>query len=130
MRRIADTISDMHLPPRRCKAEPPLVRGSSGLDYVTGNTAVDTLLLTVKDGYVLEILSSMTLISISETYWWRSTDGRTSARMEWARHFVILPGLETTSNTGSVQEPNASEPIRRHLRESRTVLFDPLTIRL
>lgn len=133
MRKIADTISDLHFAPTQMSKQ-NLLREGIPLDsiYVTGNTAVDTLLLTVKDGYVFRdaFLNEIEF------------ESRRNILVEVHRRENFGQGMEDVGaalrhiaeTRGDVQllvsvhrNPKASEPIRRHLHGApRTVLFDPL----
>jgi len=133
MRKIADLISDLHFAPTE-NAKKNLLR--EGYDpssvYVTGNTAVDTLLMTVKRDYRFKE-DRLNQIDF---------DSRRSILVEVHRRENFGEGMENigralyrlASERKDVQllvsvhrNPNAREPILRHLGGApRTVLFDPI----
>jgi UDP-N-acetylglucosamine 2-epimerase (non-hydrolysing) len=133
MRRLADTISDLHFAPTHQAKENLSREGISGESvYVTGNTAIDALLMTVKDDYVFR---DPRLASID-------FDSRKNILVEVHRRENFGQGMEDVSsalahiarNRDDVnllvsvhKNPNAGKPIRRHLEGLPNVtLFDPV----
>lgn len=132
-RRIADAVADFHFAPTERSKRNLLNEGTSPDSiFVTGNTAVDTLLMTVRDDYRFreERLNEVDFTS------------RRNILVEVHRRENFGQGMEDVGDAlatvARVREdvqllvsvhrnPNAREPIMRHLKDSpRTVLFDPI----
>ncbi len=133
MRKIADTISDFHFTPTELSKQNLLNEGIGEESiFVTGNTAVDTLLMTVKDGYRFkeESLNKIDLLSrrnILVEVHRRENFGEGMENIGRALA-ALAAGREDIQLLVSVhRNPNAREPILRHLQGApRTVLFDPI----
>jgi UDP-N-acetylglucosamine 2-epimerase (non-hydrolysing) len=133
MRKIADTISDFHFAPTELSKQNLLNEGIGAESvFVTGNTAVDTLLMTVKDGYRFreESLNKIDLESrrnILVEVHRRENFGEGMENIGRALA-SLAAGREDVQLLVSVhRNPNAREPILRHLQNApRTVLFDPI----
>jgi UDP-N-acetylglucosamine 2-epimerase (non-hydrolysing) len=133
MRKIADMISDLHFAPTQLSKRNLLNEGTDPDSiFVTGNTAVDTLLMTVKDGYRFRE-ESLNKIDF---------ESRRNILVEVHRRENFGPGMENIGQALATlaasrediqllvsvhRNPNAREPILRHLTGAlRTVLFDPI----
>lgn len=133
MRKIADIISDLHFAPTQLSKRNLLNEGTDPDSiFVTGNTAVDTLLMTVKDGYRFRE-ESLNKIDF---------ESRRNILVEVHRRENFGPGMENIGQALATlaasrediqllvsvhRNPNAREPILRHLTGApRTVLFDPI----
>lgn len=133
MRRIADTISDIHFAPTELSKANLLKEGISEESiYVTGNTAVDALLLTVKDGYVFkdERLNRIDFSSrrnILVEVHRRENFGQGMEDVAGALAHIANSREDIQMLVSVHKNPRAGEPIRRHLSGApRTVLFDPV----
>lgn len=133
MRKIADMISDLHFAPTQLSKRNLLNEGTDPDSiFVTGNTAVDTLLMTVKDGYRFR----------EESFNKIDFESRRNILVEVHRRENFGPGMENIGQALATlaasrediqllvsvhRNPNAREPILRHLTGApRTVLFDPI----
>lgn len=133
MRKIADAISDLHFAPTDLSKKNLLNEGiHPDSVFVTGNTAVDTLLMTVKDGYRFREMS-LNQIDLAS---------RRNILVEVHRRENFGQGMENVGEALAAiaaeredvqllvsvhRNPNAREPIMRHLKDvPRTVLFDPI----
>ncbi len=133
MRKLADAISDIHFAPTG-QAKRNLLEENTPEEsiFVTGNTAVDTLLMTVRPNYVfrdrllgqLEFSEAKNILV--EVHRRENFGGglhnvaRALARVADSRKDVRL--LVSVH-----KNPNASEPILEHLKDHpKVVLFDPL----
>lgn len=132
-RRVTDIIGDIHFAPTWRSRNNLLAEGFLPESiFVTGNTAVDALFLTVKEGYQYR---NETLRSIK----W---DNRWNILVEVHRRENFGQGMENLGEALATlartredvqllvsvhRNPNAKEPIMRHLAGvPRTVLFDPI----
>lgn len=133
MRRLADAISDIHFAPTG-QARENLLKENTPEDsiFVTGNTAVDTLLMTVRRDYVFRdsVLSQLEFAGVKnilvEVHRRENFGGglhnvaRALARVADSRKDVRL--LVSVH-----KNPNARQPVLEHLKgHPGAVLFDPL----
>lgn len=133
MRKIADAISDIHFAPTQWAKENLLKEGIPEESiFVTGNTAVDTLLLTAKDDYVFkdETLNRIDFQSrkniVVEVHR-RENFGQGMENVAEALFAIAEKRHDVQLLVSVHRNPNAREPIMRHLSNApRTVLFDPL----
>lgn len=134
MRRIADVISDIHFAPTSISKKNLLREGlSEDSIFVTGNTAVDALLLTVKDGYVFKDerlrrvdfgpMRRNILVEVHR----RENFGQGMEDVGQALAEIARTREDVQLLVSVHRNPRAGEPIRRHLGAlPRTVLFDPV----
>lgn len=133
MRKIADAISDIHFAPTQWAKENLLKEGIPEESiFVTGNTAVDTLLLTAKDDYVFkdETLNRIDFQSrkniVVEVHR-RENFGQGMENVAEALFAIAEKRHDVQLLVSVHRNPNAREPIMRHLSNApRTVLFEPL----
>ena len=134
MRKIADAISDIHFAPTELSKRNLLREGLSEESiFVTGNTAVDALLMTVRPDYVFKderlnrIDFGASCRNILVEVHRRENFGQGMEDVG-AALAEIARGREDVRLLVSVHKnPNAREPILRHLSGApRTVLFDPV----
>ncbi len=133
MRKIADAICDLHFAPTSLAKQNLLKEGvpEKGI-FVTGNTAVDTLLMTVKPSYrfINSTLSSLDLgqrINILVEVHRRENFGEGMESIGKALRAVALAHPEVRFLVSVHMNPHAREPIRRFLGDiSNAILFDPL----
>ncbi len=133
MRRIADAISDIHFAPTDLSKENLLREGvKEDSIYVTGNTAVDALLLTVRDGYVykdprLNDIDFSSRRNILVEVHRRENFGQGMEDVGSALAEIAQSREDIQMLVSVHKNPRAGEPIRRHLSGvPRTVLFDPV----
>jgi len=133
MRRIADVISDIHFAPTEMSKQNLLREGIPAESiYVTGNTAVDALFLTVKDGYVfkdrrLNDIDFSSRRNILVEVHRRENFGQGMEDIGAALRHIAETRDDIQMLVSVHKNPNAGEPIRRHLTGvPRTVLFDPV----
>jgi UDP-N-acetylglucosamine 2-epimerase (non-hydrolysing) len=133
MRKIADTISDLHFAPTE-RAKGNLFREGYSPDsiFVTGNTAVDSLLMTIKPGYRFkeERLNKIDFESqrnILVEVHRRENFGEGMENIGRALALLVSSRKDIRLLVSVHRNPNAREPILRHLGSApRTVLFDPI----
>lgn len=133
MRKIADAISDIHFAPTQWAKENLLKEGIPEESiFVTGNTAVDTLLLTAKDDYVFkdETLNRIDFQSrkniVVEVHR-RENFGQGMENVAEALFAIAEKRHDVQLLVSVHRNPNAREPIMRRLSSApRTVLFHPL----
>lgn len=133
MRRIADAISDLHFAPTQMSKANLLREGiSPDSIFVTGNTAVDALLMTAKDDYVFkeERLNSVDFRekrNIVVEVHRRENFGEGMENIGSALRDIALTRPDLRLLVSCHKNPNAGEPIRRYLSGlDNVVLFDPL----
>lgn len=133
MRRIADVVSDIYFAPTLEAAE-NLKREGFPEDslYVTGNTAVDALLMTVKDDYSFKDpkLSEIDFHSkknILVEVHRRENFGEGMENIASALAYLAKERDDIRLLVSVHKNPNAKEPIMRHLGSLPNVnLFDPV----
>lgn len=133
MRKIADSISEFHFAPTELSKQ-NLLKEGIGPDsiFVTGNTAVDTLLMTVKEGYLFreESLNKIDYSSsrnILVEVHRRENFGQGMEDVGAALADIAAAREDVRLLVSVHRNPNAREPIMRHLKDApRTVLFDPI----
>lgn len=133
MRKIADGISDIHFAPTSLSKENLLKEGIPEESvFVTGNTAVDALLLTVRDGYSFrdERLGAIDfgvrrdiLVEVHR----RENFGQGMEHVGEALAEIARSRQDVRLLVSVHRNPKAGAPVRRHLEGvPRTALFDPL----
>ncbi|MGI6661990.1 MAG: non-hydrolyzing UDP-N-acetylglucosamine 2-epimerase [Bacillota bacterium] len=133
MRKIADIISDLHFAPTE-NAKGNLLREGydPGSIFVTGNTAVDSLLMTVRKGYRFkeERLNEIDFESqrnILVEVHRRENFGEGMENIGRALARLTSERTDIRLLVSVHRNPKAREPILRHLKGApRTVLFDPI----
>lgn len=142
MRKIADDISDLHFAPTARAKENLLKEGfSQETIFVTGNTAVDALLMTVRDNYAFKNPRLRAILSRPGAPFDRAGSTK-DILVEVHRRENFGTGMEEigralrwiAENREDVRllvsvhpNPNVREPIMRWLKGApRTVTFDPL----
>lgn len=133
MRKIADAISDIHLAPTQ-RAKENLLRENVPEDgiFVTGNTAVDALLMTFKKDYTFrdDRLRHVNLHSkknILVEVHRRENFGGGLDNVAKALVSIVKRRSDVQILVSVHRNPEAREPILRHLQgKPRTILFDPL----
>ncbi|MGI6642809.1 MAG: non-hydrolyzing UDP-N-acetylglucosamine 2-epimerase [Bacillota bacterium] len=133
MRKIADAISDIHLAPTQ-RAKENLLRENVPEDgiFVTGNTAVDALLMTFKKDYTFrdDRLRHVNLHSkknILVEVHRRENFGGGLDNVAKALVSIVRRRPDVQLLVSVHRNPEAREPILRHLQgKPRTILFDPL----
>jgi len=133
MRHIADRISDMHFAPTQLSKQ-NLLREGFGEEsiYVTGNTAVDALLLTVRDGYIfkdprLNEIDFESRRNILVEVHRRENFGQGMEDIGAALREIAETRDDIQLLVSVHKNPRAGEPVKRRLAAApRTVLFDPL----
>ncbi len=133
MRKIADAISDVHFAPT-AKAKENLLKENvpeEGI-FVTGNTAVDALLMTRRGDYVFrdERLRQMDLGDkkniLVEVHRRENFDGGLD-NVAQALSAVVRARRDVRLLVSVHKNPQARRPVQKHLTgKPRTVLFDPL----
>jgi len=133
MRKIADVISDVHFAPTLTAKKNLLNEGIPEKNiFVTGNTAIDALLLTVKDNYVfkeerLNHVDFRRKKSIVVEVHRRENFGEGMENIAKALATIAEKREDVQLLVSVHRNPNAREPIERHLSHiPRTMLFDPL----
>lgn len=133
MRKIADTICDVHFAPTPHSRDNLLREGipEDGI-FVTGNTAVDTLLLTVRPDYVFmnPILAELDFSAkrdiVVEVHR-RENFGEGMENIGLALRAIAESRPDVRLLVSVHKNPKAREPILRHLNGlPSAVLFDPL----
>lgn len=133
MRRIADVISDLHFAPTQLSKRNLLREGiAEQYIFVTGNTAIDALMLTVRDDYTFkeprlrEIEFSSRRNILVEVHR-RENFGQGMEDVGCALRHIADTREDIRLLVSVHRNPNAREPITRHLSGApRAVLFDPL----
>lgn len=133
MRKIADAISDVHFAPTSRSRDNLLKEGipADGI-FVTGNTAVDTLLMTVKRDYsfmnpTLDRLDFGEKTNIVVEVHRRENFGEGMENIGLALRAIAQRRPDVRLLVSVHKNPNAGEPIRRHLGDiPSAVLFEPL----
>jgi UDP-N-acetylglucosamine 2-epimerase (non-hydrolysing) len=133
MRKIADAISDIHFAPTSLSKANLLREGISEESiYVTGNTAVDALLFTVRDDYRfkdqrLNEIDFASKRNILVEVHRRENFGQGMEDVGAALRHIAESREDIQMLVSVHKNPRAGEPIRRHLAGApRTVLFDPV----
>lgn len=142
MRKIADDICELHFAPT-IRAKENLVKEgfSEETIFVTGNTAVDALLMTVKDDHTFKDPRLRAILSCPGAALDRASNTK-DILVEVHRRENFGTGMEEigralrwiAENREDVRllvsvhpNPNVREPITRWLKDApRTVMFDPL----
>ncbi len=132
MRKIVDAVADLHFAPTQ-RARDNLLKEAvpeHGI-FVTGNTAVDALLMTVRSDYVFreKVLNSVhydrhryILVEVHRRE--NFGEGMESIGRALAK-IATFPGVKLLVSLH--KNPNAREPIKRHLSGlPQVALFDPL----
>jgi UDP-N-acetylglucosamine 2-epimerase (non-hydrolysing) len=134
MRRIADVICDLHFAPTSVSKQNLLNEGvKEGSIFVTGNTAVDALLLTVRDDYAFKDkrlnrieFDSATRNILVEVHR-RENFGQGMEDIGAALAEIAAGRSDVRLLVSVHRNPHAREPVMRHLAgASRAVLFDPV----
>lgn len=133
MRRIADAISDLHFAPTKMSKMNLMREGISEESiFITGNTAVDALLLTVHDRYRfkeprLGDIDFASRKNILVEVHRRENFGQGMEDVGDALAEIARSREDIQMLVSVHRNPNAGEPVRRHLAGvPRVVLFDPL----
>lgn len=133
MRKMADAISDLHFAPTD-RSKTNLLREAipeEGI-FVTGNTAVDALLMTVKPGYrfredVLNKIDYESRKNILVEVHRRENFGEGMENVGRALARIAAERSDVRLLVSLHRNPRAREPIRRHLEGlPGAMLFDPL----
>jgi len=133
MRKIADAISDIHFAPTSWAKQNLLKEGvDESSIFTTGNTAIDALLLTVKDDYVfknrkLNEVDFASRKNIVVEVHRRENFGEGMENVGRALAEIARRRKDVQLLVSVHRNPNAGEPIRRHLGGCPgVILFDPL----
>ncbi len=133
MRKIADAISDVHFAPTNRSRDNLLNEGipADGI-FVTGNTAVDTLLMTVRPDYrfvnsTLSRLDFKEKTNILVEVHRRENFGQGMENIGVALRTIAKDRPDVRLVVSVHKNPKAREPIRRHLGDvPSAVLLEPL----
>ncbi len=133
MRKIADAISDIHLAPTQ-RSKTNLLKENVPRDgiFVTGNTAVDALLMTFRKDYAfrddrLRQVDFRSMKNILVEVHRRENFGEGLDNVARALVSIVRSRPDVQLLVSVHRNPQAREPILRRLQgEPRTILFEPL----